>query len=200
MGVTLAIMKKTSMKKTSHLIFVLGAAIFTGASACADEFVHKGWTWMYSTNGTSAALTNFTADTATTFDAADIPWKFSVGETEYTVTEITASAFASTENAKSKLTGTLTIPDSVVKIGKSAFLGCKALESITLPAGLTAIGDEAFNECESLKDIYFNGNKKKWEQISVGIKNEPLKNAKIHFKTFLGYTRYTRKIHGGQFV
>jgi hypothetical protein len=162
------------MKKTSHLIFVLGAVIFTGAFASADEFVHKGWTWMYRTDGTSAALTNFTADTATTFDAADIPWKFSVGETEYTVTGITTKAFASTENAKSKLTGTLTIPDSIVKIGDSAFLyqnkltglkiseniatlsyavfkNCKSLTSVIIPGSVTKIDNQAFGWCDNIK-------------------------------------------------
>jgi hypothetical protein len=83
----------------------------------------------------------------------------------------------------------IAIPSTIEKIGKAAFFGCKALESITLPAGLTAIGDEAFNECESLKEVYFNGSKRKWEKISIGQKNDALKNAKIHFKTLFGYTK-----------
>ena len=160
---------------------MLGAVIFTGASAGSDEFVHKSWTWMYSTDGTSAALTNFTADTATTFDAADIPWKFTVGETEYTVTEITENAFANSSSAKSKLTGTLTIPDSVITIGREAFLyqnnltglkisenlealnyavfkNCKSLTSVIIPGSVTKIDNQAFGWCDKIKGgVWFKG-------------------------------------------
>ena len=100
------------------------------------------------------------------------------------ITKINAYTFCKCEALAS-----ITVPPTVNEIGASAFLGCKALESITLPAGLTAIGDEAFNESESLKEVYFNGSKRKWEKISVGQKNDALKNAKIHFKTLFGYTK-----------
>ena len=83
----------------------------------------------------------------------------------------------------------ITVPASVTEIGDAAFLGCKSLKSITLPVSLSSIGNGAFDECESLTDVYFKGNKKKWEQISIDIKNDALKNANIHFKTLFGYTK-----------
>lgn len=48
---------------------------------------------------------------------------------------------------------TITLPDSIKKIGYNAFTQCTALESINFPASLEEIGDEAFSSCENLKEI-----------------------------------------------
>ena len=48
----------------------------------------------------------------------------------------------------------ITIPDSVTSIGRSAFSDCSSLASITIPNSVTSIGDEAFWWCHRLRDIY----------------------------------------------
>ena len=48
---------------------------------------------------------------------------------------------------------TITLPDSIKKIGYCAFTGCKALESINFPASLEEIGSEAFCQNNNLKEI-----------------------------------------------
>ena len=48
----------------------------------------------------------------------------------------------------------ITIPSSVVKIGKQAFSGVK-FESITIPCCVTRIGNFAFENCSSLREIIF---------------------------------------------
>ena len=47
----------------------------------------------------------------------------------------------------------ITIPNSVTSIGKSAFKECRALTSITIPNSVTSIGNEAFGSCTSLTSI-----------------------------------------------
>ncbi len=44
----------------------------------------------------------------------------------------------------------ITIPDSVVRIGASAFFDCDGLTSITIPDSVTSIGDNAFWDCGGL--------------------------------------------------
>ena len=58
------------------------------------------------------------------------------------------SGFAYCSNLKS-----VSLPDSVKKIGQSAFDGCIMLNSITLPNKLTHIGNSAFQNCDKLKRI-----------------------------------------------
>lgn len=47
----------------------------------------------------------------------------------------------------------ITIPDTVVSIGKHAFEKCDSLKSITIPKSVTSIGDEAFYSCFDLASI-----------------------------------------------
>ena len=47
----------------------------------------------------------------------------------------------------------LTVPQTVTKIGYSAFAGCTQLTAITLPAGLWELGSEAFKGCTALTGV-----------------------------------------------
>ena len=77
---------------------------------------------------------------------------FSSWEEEYVVREgtevICDGAFSCCFSLQS-----VTIPNSVTKIGDSAFWSCKSLQSVTIPNSVTSIGDEAFSNCESLQSI-----------------------------------------------
>ncbi len=50
----------------------------------------------------------------------------------------------------------LTIPESVMDIGDSAFEGCCGLTEVTIPESVTDIGDSAFEGCNSLEIVNFN--------------------------------------------
>lgn len=45
------------------------------------------------------------------------------------------------------------LPETLTKIGKRAFSGCKSLANINFPLALASIGDNAFNGCSSMKSI-----------------------------------------------
>lgn len=64
------------------------------------------------------------------------------------VINIGATAFRKCSALKS-----ITIPSNVTTIGKSAFSNCTALQSITIPSSVTSIGSFAFSECHVLESI-----------------------------------------------
>ena len=77
-----------------------------------------------------------------------IPSKVFDGETEYEVTDIQGQAFFGLSDLTS-----VTIPESVIAIGESAFEECSGLTSITIPDNVTSIGDKTFSSCSNLESI-----------------------------------------------
>lgn len=73
------------------------------------------------------------------------------------------------------------LPGNVKSIGNAAFFGCTSLKNITIPVSVTNIGDNAFSNCTNLTDVYYNGTETEWNKISLGLYNESLTNATIHF-------------------
>ena len=52
----------------------------------------------------------------------------------------------------------VSLPDSIVKIGEGAFMECASLEKINIPASVTDFGEDVFLGCEKLADKTFEGN------------------------------------------
>lgn len=65
----------------------------------------------------------------------------------YTVTKLGYYAFGG-----SSMTS-IVIPNSITKIGDSAFSGCRFLSSIVIPNSVTVIGEYAFGGCHSLTSV-----------------------------------------------
>ena len=76
----------------------------------------------------------------------------SLREKEYVVREgtevICDGAFSGCKSLQS-----ITIPNSVTKIGDEAFCACESLQSVTIPNSVTSIGDKAFSWCNSLQSV-----------------------------------------------
>ena len=98
----------------------------------------------------------------------------------------------------------LEIGDKVEKIGKLAFDGCSALSSVEIGAKVTTIetqafyncdsltnivigndvtevGNYAFYNCKELTNIYYKGEVGEWGEISFGMYNTDLIDAKRYY-------------------
>ena len=96
----------------------------------------------------------------------------------------------------------VTIPNGVTRVGESTFFGCAALtdvvlggavttidgfafygcvnlETITIPKTVQTIGDWSFGECTALAEVTYSGLAVQWAELSIGIYNESLLNAKL---------------------
>ena len=62
----------------------------------------------------------------------------------------------------------ITLPESLVSIGKNAFQACKKLESISIPQNVTELGASAFLGCTSLKTVTIQGPIKELDQTFSG--------------------------------
>ena len=58
------------------------------------------------------------------------------------------------------------IPSDVTTIGDWAFLKC-TLTSIIIPKSIVAVNYGAFTDCYDLTNVYYEGNKKQWEEIDI---------------------------------
>ena len=110
---------------------------------------------------------------------------------------IIADAFCDNDTIKS-----VTISDSVLTIGSSAFggcgqisrvvvgkkvtsiadgafAGCSMLATIYLPKSLTYVGNSAFSGCALLSTVSYAGNARDWAKITVENSNVPLTAATV---------------------
>lgn len=93
------------------------------------------------------------------------------------VKEIEYASFRDCKSLKQIL-----LPTGLTKIDSYAFNNCSKLESIFIPQALNKIEYHAFEGCASLADAYYQGTQEQWNQISIGIKNDELLNARLHLQ------------------
>lgn len=80
--------------------------------------------------------------------AAEIPAQVEFENRSFDVTGIEDEAFFLSVSLR-----TISIPETVVEIGKGAFKSCIALEAINLPAGIAVIESSTFAGCSALKQL-----------------------------------------------
>ena len=61
----------------------------------------------------------------------------------------------------------ITLHDGITEIGDATFYGCSSLKKITISDKVNAMGADIFTGCDSLIDIFFEGTRAAWEEISV---------------------------------
>lgn len=62
--------------------------------------------------------------------------------------------------------GIIVIPDGVKNISEWAFSDC-AITDITFPHSIVSVGELAFRGCNSLTNLYYNGSKSDWQNVSI---------------------------------
>ncbi len=72
------------------------------------------------------------------------------------------------DSAFSGCTGLKSATIYAQNIGNEAFKNCTELQTLTLGKGISDIGVEAFSGCKNLKNIYYEGDKTEWGNISKG--------------------------------
>ena len=65
-----------------------------------------------------------------------------------------------------KKSGNYLIPNTVTTIGEDAFYSTN-LTSITIPESVKRIGYYAFADCSNLSDVYYTGSRDKWDQVDI---------------------------------
>lgn len=91
------------------------------------------------------------------------------------VATIETYTFASCDSLRS-----VTLGDSVTTIQSTAFSSCAALRSVTMGDRVASIGNQAFHGCTALANVYYGGTEADRANISIGILNDPLRNATWH--------------------
>ena len=75
-----------------------------------------------------------------------------------------------------------TIPSCVTSVAMYAFSENPYLETLTIPNSLIKVGDSAFYNCKNLRAVSYNGTEEEWNQITIGLLNEKLTGANIQYQ------------------
>ena len=74
------------------------------------------------------------------------------------------------------------IPSCVTSVAMYAFSENPYLETLTIPNSLIKVGDSAFYNCKNLRAVSYNGTEEEWNQITIGLLNEKLTGATIQYQ------------------
>jgi len=71
------------------------------------------------------------------------------------------------------------IPQGILELGDGAFCMCTNLTTVTIPKSIKSIGKNAFLGCSNITDVYYDGTKSDWQQITIGSNNNAILSANI---------------------
>ena len=123
--------------------YAAGAVFAMGAGNATLHAVWVPSNFTYSSSGTSITLLQYSLLSATTLN---IPSGVTQLGTPYAI-----SGEGVLQGCN--LLTSITLPPSLVGIGKYAFYGCTGLTSLTIPSGVTSIGSYTFQNCTGLTSL-----------------------------------------------
>lgn len=124
-----------------------------GGYAMTTYAVTSGWCgdnlqWSYYNRTLTISGTGDMYD----YDSFATPWSSGVGSINSVVIRSGVTSIGSNAFNQEVITS-VSIPDTVTRIGSYAFYYCQKLTSLTLPDSVTEIGVKAFFQCEALTSI-----------------------------------------------
>lgn len=131
--------------KTYNRLFSAVAALSLGIASVSAQIIVDNL--KYSENGSTVTCTGL-KDKVTTVVNLEIPSTIEYNGKTYTVTTIGSNAFSGGNSTNTQISGTLTLPATLISIGDNAFKNCPNLTGeLKLPSGLTSLGGGAFQGC-----------------------------------------------------
>lgn len=133
---------KSKLVKSSVFLFMFTvlALFFSVSASAADGYTTEG-DFTYYVSGNYAAVTEYKGT------AANVVVPSKIGSAY--VINIADRAFSSNKTMKS-----ISLPSTILSIGKASFNECTGLTKVVLPSKLQTIGDGAFWYCTGLTAIY----------------------------------------------
>ena len=143
---------------------ILGAALFAGATVLFTQLVTNARENVVVTSGTIGQCSwDYDAETHTLTISGEgassapygaaMPWSDYLGEITALHVEEGVTVLCDEAMLDAVKLTEVTLPDTLTRIGSSAFSYCSSLKEITLPEHLTEIGLNAFGSCTMLTDI-----------------------------------------------
>ena len=147
------LLKLISLITLAAILILCLASCGASASVAGDASgTWNGIAWEYVKDGQTLTLrgqgTMTNAESADTVGWASIRASVKKISISGDITTIGDYAFYGMSRLES-----VTLPDSLIYVGKCAFAFCKTLESVNIPAGVVTLGESAFEGCSSLKSI-----------------------------------------------
>lgn len=133
---------------TKCLSFIASALLaMSAATASAAYDFTEGGLHCKITSGTEVAVAEGNSSDKPYTGDITVPQTVTHDGTTYTVTSLGSSAFDGTTVTS------VTLPQSLVKIGDYAFYDCKQLTALEIPQSVATIDRKAFSNCSALTSI-----------------------------------------------